>query len=90
MMMNRFVTPILAATLAFAWASACAKEVNLTDHDRVELRQRADALRAENVLGRGRESAARDNIRSSDRVQHVKAKKQKKRHVKRSRVKHRA
>ena len=89
-MMSRFVAPILAATLAFAWSSACAKEVNLTDQDRVELRQRADALRSENALGRGREAAPRDEYRSAPRVKHVKAKKPKKRHVKRGRVKHRA
>ena len=58
--MNRYLTAVFAATLALVSMSAFPKEVDLTDNDRMSLRQRADALRAENALGRGREEGIRD------------------------------
>jgi hypothetical protein len=85
-MMKGYLMPAFAAALALTCVSLEAKEVNLADHDRMELRQRADALRAENALGGTRGEGARDEIRGEARIKHVKAKKKaKKRHVKRGR-----
>jgi hypothetical protein len=86
-MMNGYLIPAFAAALALTCASVYAREVNLAEHDRVELRQRADALRAENALGRTRGEGAREEIRGEAQVKHVKVKKKaKKRHVKRGRA----
>jgi len=40
------------AMLGMASASVFAEEVNLSEHDRMELRQRADSLRSNDMLGR--------------------------------------
>ena len=84
--MNRYLTAVFAATLALVSMSAFPKEVDLTDRDGVDLRQRADALRSDNALGRSRDEGALDQLRGSN-VKPAKAKHGKrhgKRHVKRS------
>ena len=58
--MNKYLMAVFGATLALASMSAFPKEVDLTDNDRMSLRQRADSLRSENALGRGREEGIRD------------------------------
>jgi hypothetical protein len=52
-----------------------AEEVKLTDHDRMEMRQRADSLHSGNMLGR-------DRVVMSDRMsdRHVEKTKHTKRH----------
>jgi hypothetical protein len=67
-MMKGYLMPAFAAALALTCVSLEAKEVNLADHDRMELRQRADALRAENALGGTRGEGARDEIRGEARL----------------------
>jgi hypothetical protein len=64
--MVRLCVAIAAAVLGMASMQVSAKEVDLTDHDRMELRQRADSLRSGNMLGR-------DHTGMSDRrsVRHV-------------------
>ena len=89
--MNKYLMAVFAAALALVSMSAFPKEVDLTDHDRMDLRQRADALRSENALGRGREEGIRD-FRGSN-VKPAKAKHGKrhgKRQAKRSHSKRRA
>ena len=89
--MNRYLTAVFATTLVVVSISAFPKEVDLTDQDRMSLRQRADALRAENALGRGREEGIRDFPGAT--VKPAKAKHGKrhgKRHVKRGHGKRRA
>jgi hypothetical protein len=91
-MMNKYLMAVFAATLALVSMSAFPKEIDLTDQDRVDLRQRADALRSENSLGRGREEGTRDYFRGAN-VKPAKAKQGKrygKRHAKRGHGKQRA
>jgi Ni/Co efflux regulator RcnB len=82
--MKRFLVPIVAATLGIAAVATYAEEVKLTDHDRVELRQRADGLRSENALGRTRDQGAEGRFERSGDVHPTKAKHAKKRHLRRA------
>jgi uncharacterized membrane protein len=82
--MKRFWMPVVAAMLGLPAVAAYAKDVNLTDHDRLELRQRADALKSENALGRTRDAGAENRLVSSRDVKHTNAKHTKKRHLKRT------
>ena len=66
-----------AAVLGMASASLYAKEVDLTDNDRLELRQRADSLRSGNKLGRDH------MMPSSDRHSVKHTKKHSKKHARR-------
>lgn len=50
--MLKLCVALAAAVFAVASASAHAEEVKLTDQDRIDLRQRADALRQRDLLGR--------------------------------------
>jgi hypothetical protein len=50
--MVKLCVAVAAAVLGMASASLYAEEVKLNDHDRMELRQRADSLRSSNMLGR--------------------------------------
>lgn len=50
--MAKLTVAVVAAVLGMASASLYAEEVKLTDQDRLELRQRADSLRASDMLGR--------------------------------------
>ena len=80
--MVRLCVAIAAAVLGMASMQVCAKEVDLTDHDRMEMRQRADSLRSGDMLGR-------DHRAMSERksVRHVKnthgTKKHSRKHTKR-------
>jgi hypothetical protein len=90
--MNKYLTAVFAATLALLSMSAFPKEVDLTDQDRMDLRQRADVLKSENALGRGREESMRDQFRGTH-LRPAKAKHGKrhgKPHAKRSHGKRRA
>lgn len=78
--MKRFLTALAATTLAVAAIGVYADEVKLTDHDRMELRQRADALKSENALGRTRDQAAESRIVHARDMQPVRARHAKKRH----------
>ena len=51
-MVKLCVAAAAVAMLGMATASVFAEEVNLSEHDRMELRQRADSLRDSNMLGR--------------------------------------
>jgi hypothetical protein len=82
--MKRFWIPAVAAMVAIPAAVAYAEDVKLTDHDRVELRQRADALKSENALGRTRDAGAENRLVNSPEVKHTNAKHTKKRHLKRT------
>ncbi|HUP94677.1 MAG TPA: hypothetical protein VM164_07205 [Burkholderiales bacterium] len=90
--MNKYLMAAFAATLALVSMSAFPKDVDLTDQDRMDLRQRVDGLRSENALGRGREEGMRDQFRGAN-VKPAKAKHGKrhgKRHAKRGHGKRRA
>src|SRR5204863_8371556 len=82
--MKRLMAALAASTLGLAAVAVYAEEVKLTDHDRVELRQRADALRSENALGRTRDQGAENRIVQSKDLKPVRAKHAKKRHSKRA------
>ena len=71
--MNLYLTAFFAGTLALVSTSAFPKEVDLTDRDGVDLRQRADPLRSENALGRSRDEGALDQLRGGS-VKPAKAK----------------
>ena len=85
--MKRFWIPMVAVLVGLPAAAAYAEDVKLTDHDRMELRQRADALKAENALGRTRDAGAENRIGSGD-VKRTNAKHTKKRHSKRTNARH--
>jgi hypothetical protein len=72
--------------LGLAASAVYADEVKLTDHDRMELRQRADALKAENALGRTRDGAEGRFVNSNN-VKPTKAKHSKRHHSKRAHAK---
>ena len=81
--MVRLYIAIAAAVLGMASMPVYSKEINLTDQDRMDLRQRADSLRSSNMLGR-------DRVVMSDRVsdRHMKKTKHTKKHTKKSTRKH--
>jgi hypothetical protein len=80
--MKRFWIPMVAVLIGLPAAAAYAEDVKLTDHDRMELRQRADALRSENALGRTRDAGPENRLGSGD-VKRINAKHTKKHHSKR-------
>jgi hypothetical protein len=82
--MKPFWVPVIAAMVVIPAAVAYAEDVKLTDHDRVELRQRADALKSENALGRTRDAGAENRLVNSGHVKPINAKHTKKRHSKRA------
>jgi len=82
--MKRFWILVVAAMVGIPAAVAYAEDVKLTDHDRLELRQRADALRSENALGRTRDAGAENRLVNSRDVKPIKVKHTKKRHLKRA------
>jgi hypothetical protein len=82
--MKQFWIPFIAAMLGLPALAAYGKDVDLTDHDRVELRQRADALKSENALGRTRDAGADNRLISPRDVKPANAKHTKKRHSKRA------
>lgn len=89
--MNKVVIAGFAALLGFASVSTYAKEVQLDDRDRVELRARADQLKHDGVNDRTtvRERMANMTHRAAAKTRHVAHKvKQKARHAK-HRAKHR-
>jgi hypothetical protein len=79
--MTRLTVACMAAVLGIASASLYAKEVDLTDNDRLELRQRADSLRAGDMLGRDR--AMPHRMRPADHRSVKHPKKQSKKHARR-------
>jgi hypothetical protein len=82
--MKRFWIPVVAAMIGIPVAVAYAEDVKLTDHDRLELRQRADALKSENALGRTRDAGAENRLVNSGDVKRMNAKHTKKSHSKRA------
>ena len=50
--MSKLATAAFAAVLGLASVSVFAKEVQLNDQERTELRQRADQVRQQGLLGR--------------------------------------
>lgn len=82
--MKRLWIPVVATILGLSAVAAYAKDVDLTDQDRVELRQRADALKSENVLGRSRDAGAEKRLVNSGELKPLDAKHTKKRHSKRA------
>jgi hypothetical protein len=82
--MKRFWIPVIAVMVGLPAVAAYAEDVKLTDHDRMELRQRADALKSENALGRTRDAGAENRLGSSGDVKRINSKHTKKRHLKRA------
>lgn len=81
--MIRFCVAIAAAVLGMT--SVYAKEVDLTDHDRLELRKRADSLRSSDMLGRDRAMHERMTDRHVNKMRHTK-KHAKRKHARRGRT----
>jgi hypothetical protein len=79
--MTRLTVACMAAVLGMASASLYAKEVDLTENDRLELRQRADSLRSSDMLGRDRVTP--DRMRSADHRSMKHIKKNSKKHARR-------
>ena len=75
----KLTVALAAAALGTASASLYAKEVDLTDNDRLELRQRADSLRSSDMLGR--DGVKHDRMHSADRHTTKHAKKSSKKHA---------
>lgn len=74
--MNKLLIAAFAATVGLASVSVCAKEVQLNDQERAELRERAERIQQQGLTGR--------TIASSDAhaVQHRPAAKAKAKKVK--------
>lgn len=68
-MTRKWLPAALAAALSLAAFATYAEEVKLTDHDRMELRQRADDLKATNRLGRSDDGMQRSIVRAGDMKQ---------------------
>jgi Ni/Co efflux regulator RcnB len=89
--MNKLLVAVVASMLGLASISLYAEEVKLTDQDRSELRQRADSLRQDNALGRGRDDNMGRSMRATDRPVKAKhTKKHNRKHTKRGSSKPRA
>jgi hypothetical protein len=73
-MRNALIPALLVSLLGFASVTAYAEEVKLNDQDRMELRQRADALRSENALGHSRNDGVQRRMTHSTHMKPVKAK----------------
>jgi hypothetical protein len=80
-MRNALMPALLVSMLGLASVTSYAEEVKLNDQDRMELRQRADALRSENALGRAGNDGVQGRMMHSTDMKPVKAK-HSKRHVK--------
>ena len=50
--MSKLLIAAFAATVGLASVSVCAKEVQMTDQERTELRQRADSIKQQGLMGR--------------------------------------
>jgi len=50
--MNKLLIAAFAATVGLASVAVCAKEVQLNDHERAELRQRAERIQQQGLTGR--------------------------------------
>lgn len=50
--MNKLVIAAFAATVGLASVAVCAKEVQLNDQERAELRQRAERIQQQGLTGR--------------------------------------
>ena len=81
--MNKLLIAAFAATLGLASVAVCAKEVQLNDQERTELRQRAERVQQQGLTGR--------TVASTDAhaVQHRPAAKAKVKKVK-NKAKHKA
>jgi hypothetical protein len=80
-MIRKLAIPVFASLVGFATLTAYAEEVKLSDHDRMELRQRADDLKSTNTLGSTRGYAGTREVNRSHDAKPMKVK-HGKRHVK--------
>jgi hypothetical protein len=82
--MKKLLVAVAASMLGLASISLYAEEVKLTDQDRSELRQRADSLRQDNALGRGRDDNMQRSTGATDRPMKAKhTRKHNRKHTKR-------
>jgi hypothetical protein len=88
-MRNTLIPALLVSMLGLASAAAYAEEVKLNDSDRMELRQRADALNSGNTLGRTRDDDAQGRMMRSTDMKPVKhSKHHVKKHTRRAAKRH--
>jgi Ni/Co efflux regulator RcnB len=89
--MKKLLVAVVASMLGLASLSLHAEEVKLNDQDRSELRQRADSLRQDNALGRGRDDSMGRSTGATDRPMKAKhTRKHNRKHTKRGGARPRA
>ena len=72
--MNKLLIAAFAATVGLASVSVCAKEVQLNDQERAELRQRAERIHQQGLTGRTVASTDAHAVQAKAKTKKVKHK----------------